>query len=95
MIRLISANLPSCRPLVRWVEVSKMEYRGKHYTIVQGIGPDAWKWAVHLDERTVKSGTARTRQSAVTTAVWTIDKALAAKKAKPTPPSSPQNKPRK
>jgi hypothetical protein len=61
-----------------------MEYRGKHYTIIQGTRPDSWKWAVHLDEKTVKSGTARTRESAVTTAVWTIDKALATKKAKPT-----------
>lgn len=22
-----------------------MEYRGKRFTIVQGIGPDSWKWA--------------------------------------------------
>jgi hypothetical protein len=22
----------------------RMEYRGKNYTIVQGIGPDSWKW---------------------------------------------------
>ena len=28
-----------------------MEYHGKHYTIVQGIGPHSWKWPVHLDEK--------------------------------------------
>jgi hypothetical protein len=73
-----------------------MAYRGKHYTIIQGIGYDAWNWTVHLDEKTIRSGTARTRESAVTTAVWTIDKALATKKAKPTPASgSPRNKPPK
>jgi hypothetical protein len=27
-----------------------MEYRGKNYTIVQGVEPDTWKWAVQLDE---------------------------------------------
>jgi len=29
-----------------------MEYRGKQYTIVQGIGPDSWRWTVRLDEKT-------------------------------------------
>ncbi len=54
-----------------------MEYRGKRFTIVQGIGPDSWKWAVYLDEKTVKSGEAKTRASAQTRAIWAIDKALA------------------
>ena len=63
-----------------------MEYRGKHYTIVQGIGPNSWKWKVHLDERTVKSGEAATRESAKTTVVWLIDKALARKQVKRVPP---------
>src|SRR3982074_3430658 len=39
--------------LVGRVEVPKMEYRGKHCTIVQGIGPDSWKWTVRLDEKDV------------------------------------------
>jgi hypothetical protein len=30
-----------------------MEYRGKQYTIVQGIGPDSRRWTVHLDEKTI------------------------------------------
>ena len=64
-----------------------MEYRGKQYTIVQGIGPDSWKWTVHLDEKTVKSGRATSRAAAVNSLVWLIDKALASKKVKPIPPS--------
>jgi len=62
-----------------------MEYRGKRFTVVQGIGPDSWKWAVHLDEKTVKSGAAKTRASAHTNAIWAIDKALAPKRVKLTP----------
>jgi hypothetical protein len=59
-----------------------MEYRGKHYTIVQGIGPDSWKWKVHLDERTVRSGEAKTREAAKTSVIWAVDKALASKRVK-------------
>jgi hypothetical protein len=57
----------------------KMEYRSKHYTVVQGIGPHSWKWSVRLDEKTLKSGESKTRASAVINAVWLIDKALAPK----------------
>jgi hypothetical protein len=63
-----------------------MDYRGKHYTIVQGSGPDSWKWTVQLDDRTVKSGEAKSRAAARNSAVWLIDRALAPKEAKPTPP---------
>jgi hypothetical protein len=62
-----------------------MEYRGKQYTIVQGVGPNSWKWTVHLDDNTSRSGIASTRESARTNAIWTIDKALAAKRPKPKP----------
>src|SRR3954451_7978621 len=41
-----------------------MEYRGKHYTIVQGIRPGSWKWTVELHERGVKSGHSPTREAA-------------------------------
>jgi hypothetical protein len=68
------------------VLVIRMEYRGKHYTIVQGIGPDSWKWSVHLDEKSVKSGESKTRASAKTNAVWLIDK-VSPKKAKMIPPA--------
>ena len=59
-----------------------MDYRGKHYTIVQGSGPDSWKWTVQLDDKTVKSGEARSRAAATNSAVWLIDGALAPKEAK-------------
>jgi hypothetical protein len=36
-----------------------MKYRGKTYTIVQGIQPHSWKWMVQIDEKTTKSGVAR------------------------------------
>ncbi len=61
-----------------------MEYRGKDYTIVQGIEPNSWKWNVRLDEKTALSGEAHTRAAAVNSVVWQIDKALA-KKVKPPP----------
>jgi hypothetical protein len=64
-----------------------MEYRGKQYRIVQGIGPDSWKWTVQLDETTVKSGEAGSRAAAMNSVVWLIDKALAPKEAKPVRPS--------
>lgn len=57
-----------------------MEYRGKHYTIAQGIGAESWKWTVHLNQKTIKSGEAKTRQAAMTNVVWLIDRALAPKK---------------
>jgi hypothetical protein len=59
-----------------------MEYRGKRYTIVQGIGADSWKWTVYLDDKTIQSGAAKTQASAATNAIWAIDKALAPKKVK-------------
>jgi hypothetical protein len=64
-----------------------MEYRGKRFTIVQGIGPSSWKWTVHLDEKTVKSGEAASRPAAMNSVVWLIDKALAPKKLKLVPPT--------
>jgi hypothetical protein len=64
-----------------------MDYRGKHYTIVRGSGPDPWKWTVRLDDKTVQSGEAKSRAAATNSAVWLIDKALATKKTKLVPPS--------
>jgi hypothetical protein len=54
----------------------KMEYRGKHYIIVQGIEPDSWKWTVELEDRAFKSGEAKTRDRAISAAVLFIDKTL-------------------
>jgi hypothetical protein len=64
-----------------------MEYRGKHYTIVQGVGRDSWKWKVHLDEKNVKTGEAQSRDAAKNTVIWLIDRALVSTEAKPSPPS--------
>jgi hypothetical protein len=50
-----------------------MEYRGKQYTIIQGIGPHSWKWALHWDEKTVKSGQATSRDAAMDSVVWLIE----------------------
>jgi len=63
-----------------------MEYRGKSYTIVQGIGPHSWKWTVQLDEKTVSSGEAPSREAAKNNVVWLVDKALAPKMVKLKPP---------
>ena len=63
-----------------------MEYRGKSYTIVQGIGPHSWKWTVQLDEKTVTSGEAPSREAAKNNVVWLVDRELAPKKVKLKPP---------
>jgi len=63
-----------------------MEYRGKRYTVVQDIEPGSWKWTVYLDEHTVRSGSAPTREAAKVRAIWAIDKARTRKKPKLTPP---------
>jgi hypothetical protein len=64
-----------------------MEYRGKRYTIVQGVDANSWRWTVYIDEKTVKSGAAITRESATTNAIWAIDRVLAPKKTKLKSPS--------
>jgi hypothetical protein len=55
-------------------EYLKMQYRGKHYIVVQGIEPDSWKWTVDLDEQTSKSGEAKTRGLAVSAIVLLVDR---------------------
>jgi hypothetical protein len=64
-----------------------MEYRGKQYSIVQGGDPESWRWTVHLDEKTVKSGIAPSRATATIRIIWLIDNALAPLKRTLTPPS--------
>jgi hypothetical protein len=54
-----------------------MEYRGKNFSILQGIGPNSWKWTVQLDRERAKSGESPTRAAAKASASWAIDKALA------------------
>jgi hypothetical protein len=57
-------------------EYLKMQYRGKHYIVVQGIEPGSWKWTVDLDEQTSKSGEAKTRGLAVSAVVLLVDRLL-------------------
>lgn len=63
-----------------------MEYRGKQFTVVQGINPDSWKWSVHLDEATIRTGEAKTRPKAMADAVIAIDHWLKPRKVKLAPP---------
>ena len=63
-----------------------MEYRGKQYTIVQGVEPGSWRWTVHLDEQTVKSGIADSRAAATIRVIWLVDNALAPIKRRPVAP---------
>jgi len=65
-----------------------MEYRGKRFSIVQGLDPHSWKWRVELDEKTVKSGESPMRAAAVVSAMRAVDKAMA-KKSKVRQPKVP------
>jgi hypothetical protein len=87
-IRSAGAGRFFSRTFVRVADCLDMEYRGKHYTIVQGIGAESWTWTVHLNQKTIKSGKAKTRQAAMTNVVWLVDRALAPKKEPSIPPSS-------
>jgi len=46
------------------------------YTIVQGAEASSWRWTVRLDEKTIKSGHAISRDAAMNRVVWLIDKPL-------------------
>jgi hypothetical protein len=61
------------------LSILKMQYRGKHYIVVQGIERDSWKWTVDLDEQTSKSGEAKTRGLAVSAVVLLVDRLLTRK----------------
>jgi len=49
-----------------------MEYRGKQYSVVQGLD-GSWKWSVVLDGHT-KSGKAPDRQAGIESAEKAIDR---------------------
>jgi hypothetical protein len=55
-----------------------MEYRGKTYSIVQGVSSSSWKWTVQLDDKTVKFGEATSKDAAWREVVALVDKALGA-----------------
>jgi hypothetical protein len=56
-----------------------MQYRGKHYIVVQDIEPGSWKWTVDVDEQTSESGEAKTRGLAVSAVVLLVDRLLTRK----------------
>jgi hypothetical protein len=62
-----------------------MEYRGKHYSIVQGLDA-VWKWSVPSLVAHTKSGKAPSHAAGVKAAECAIDKALAPKKVRLVPP---------
>jgi hypothetical protein len=62
-----------------------MEYRGKQYTVLQGINGN-WKWSVEGIEGFTRSGTAPGRPAGINLAERAIDKALAPKKKRLRPP---------
>jgi hypothetical protein len=55
-----------------------MEYRGSHYTVVQGIERGLWKWSASVAGVLV-AGKAETRSEAVSAAQKAIDRALGQK----------------
>jgi hypothetical protein len=62
-----------------------MEYRGKHYSVVQSLRHHTWKWSVDVNGR-VKSGKALSREVGIQLAERVIDRALAPKKKRLVPP---------
>jgi hypothetical protein len=64
-----------------------MQYRGKEYSIAQGIKPGTWKWTVRLDENNVRTGVDKTRPAAMESVGRLVDRALAHKKVKLTRPA--------
>ena len=53
-----------------------MEDRGKNYLVFEGDEPDSWRWAVTLDDRTTKTGEAKSRAAAITRIVLLVDQAI-------------------
>jgi hypothetical protein len=54
-----------------------MKYRDIEYSVFQDAGGDIWKWAVDLDEATSETGQRKTRDTALTAVVLTVDRWLA------------------
>jgi hypothetical protein len=69
----------------RFGQGARMEYRGKHYSVVQSLRHHTWKWSVDVNGR-VKSGKALSREVGIQLAERVIDRALATKKNRRVPP---------
>ena len=57
-----------------------MDHNGIRYEILQMANPRGWKWIVHLNNGTVKTGVSSSKGSAVFKAVKVIDAAEAKQK---------------
>ena len=64
-----------------------MQYRGVHYSVVQGIERQLWKWSVAVNSDVAVNGQAGTKIQAVAEAERAIDRILATKKLKLVRPS--------
>ena len=53
-----------------------MKYRDIEYAVSQDAGGDTWRWTVDLDEATSESGQRKTRESALSAVVLTVDRWL-------------------
>ena len=51
-----------------------MQYRSIEYSVIQEENRSAWRWTVNVNENTVESGTAKTREAALAAVVLTIDR---------------------
>jgi hypothetical protein len=75
-----AANWEQKRPL-RFL--TRMEYRGVKYTVVQGSQPDVWRWSVLVgNPEMLRLGDETTEQKAVMEVRRVIDRALAIEKAR-------------
>ena len=61
-----------------------MEYREKQYSVIQSLD-GKWKWSIEIDGHT-KSGKAANRPTGIKLAEDAIERALAPKKKRLTPP---------
>jgi hypothetical protein len=53
-----------------------MDHRDVEYLIVQTANPSGYMWTVHLDTTKIRSGSSRSRGSAIFSAIREINKAL-------------------
>ena len=64
-----------------------MEYRGKQYSVLQGLEGGMWKWTIDLNGHT-RSGSAPSRAAGINAAERAIERLLAPKKRRLVPPGS-------
>jgi hypothetical protein len=55
-------------------------YRRVEYRVLQGVGPNVWKWSVLFDAAHTVGGDAATRASAIVSAERAIDRRLGSTK---------------